>query len=483
MDPSAPPFVAPRRKKGKKPARNFPPSESGASSSGNVPISPQPYLPPGPSPFKRQRSSTVSSLPPIDERYLKGAPPSAYFMNLFHKINMEQKIGASLNDNKDTVVMIEMIYLIHKDYRSAVDALTETIETLTEELDAFRSATPRPATPTPIPFPLAVPETEKKSTDPDTRSANPPAAPPPPSWATVARRGGKKTHTNTARNVQVAPKPTNDPKPPQPKKGLTARERRLVIKREGAPLTMTALELRNEINHALAATFVQTVTLKGNTVSLTTMESVKATTLNSKVGAFLHLIPGTVSVHLDTPVTQLLVHGIATSCSMATIATELTTFNSGLALTTQPRWLTTETSRAGKSASTIVIAITGPKAPDFVGKRLVALSSTYRTERRLRFNSLTQCSNCHGFGHHNNRCTNTVTCQWCALTHPTGGHTCPTATCRMRGRPCNHTVLRCVNCEGPHDAHSVTCPSRPGRAVDDVDCEQLEEEGEEMMDT
>ncbi|RPA89125.1 hypothetical protein L873DRAFT_1723235 [Choiromyces venosus 120613-1] len=48
--------------------------------------------------------------------------------------------------------------------------------------------------------------------------------------------------------------------------------------------------------------------------------------------------------------------------------TELTTFNSGLALTQQPRWLTSDESRTGKSASSIVITITGPKAPLFVDK-------------------------------------------------------------------------------------------------------------------
>jgi len=53
---------------------------------------------------------------------------------------------------------------------------------------------------------------------------------------------------------------------PQPKKGLTARERRLVIKREGEPLDTNALDLRDDINQALAATYVQTVSLQGNTV-------------------------------------------------------------------------------------------------------------------------------------------------------------------------------------------------------------------------
>src|SRR5205807_8643683 len=121
-----------------------------------------------------------------------------------------------------------------------------------------------------------------------------------------------------------------------PRKGPTMRERRFTIKRDGSPLLPTALELRDSINKALSATLVQTVSFEGGNVTFTTMDSVKATSLNSKVSAFLHLIPGTTTVHLHSPASQLLVHGISTSHSLATtIATELTTFTTGLALTQQ----------------------------------------------------------------------------------------------------------------------------------------------------
>jgi len=256
-----------------------------------------------------------------------------------------------------------------------------------------------------------------------------------------------------------APTKSNTLNRPQLQKGLTARERGLVVKREREPLPTTALDLRDDMNLALAATYVQTVSLRGNTVTLTTMESLKATSLNSKVGTFLHLIPGTVGVHLDTPVLHISVHGIPTSKSFAEIASELTTFNRGLSLMGQPRWLTNDDARAGKSASTVVINITGARAPDYVGKRLAAFSSTYRTECHLRFNSHTQCPNCHSYRQDNTRCTNPASCRWCASPHLTGNHTCPTATCLIRGRPCIHTILRCVNCSGPHEAHATQCLS------------------------
>ena len=435
------------------------------------------FTPQGPPSLKRQRSSTASSLPHIDEQYLKHGPPSAYFLNLFHKVNQEKEIGAGAA-GKDTVVLIEMLYLIHKDYRSAIDSLIEDIEALTEEIATLKSATPRPTTPTPIPFDTTGRKAPEIATSKP--SAQPPKNPAPAtqSWATVARRGNKKRNNRLSGSAPPVPRHNNKDGPTL-KKGITARERHLIIKREGGPLATTALDLRNDINHALAGTYLQTVSISGNTVTLNTMENVKATTINGKIGTFLHLIPGTVSVHLDAPTTQLLVHGIPTGETLDTIATELTTFNTGLALTRQPRWLTSDDARIGKSASSIVVTITGPKAPEFVGKRLAAFSTTFRTERRLRFTSSTQCSNCQKFGHHNNKCKALSYCRWCASQHLTGNHICPTATCRLRGRPCTHTILRCVNCDGPHESNSPSCPSHPRKTAE----EQLEGREEEMAFT
>ena len=125
------------------------------------------------------------------------------------------------------------------------------------------------------------------------------------------------------------------------------------------------------------------------------MDSVKATSLNAKAAQFLHLIPGTTTVHLDSPSTHLLVHSIPTSFSIADIGWELTTFNPGLALAELPRWLTTDDKRAGKAASTVTIIATGARAQDFASKsRLCAFSKTFRMERCLRFNLFSQCANC-----------------------------------------------------------------------------------------
>jgi hypothetical protein len=154
---------------------------------------------------------------------------------------------------------------------------------------------------------------------------------------------------------------------------------------------------------------------QANHLMFTTMDTVNATSLSSKISQFQLLIPGLNTVHLDSPSAKLLIHGIPTSYALADIGRELTTLNTGLALAQPPRWLTSDEKRAGKRDSTIVITATGPKAQDFAQQsRLSAISSTYRLERRLRFNQSTQCFNCHQFGYHTLKCAKQSTCRWCS---------------------------------------------------------------------
>jgi len=123
--------------------------------------------------------------------------------------------------------MIEIIYQIHKDYRTAIDALSELIESLTEEVSALMNATPRPDTPTPIPFPLPVTAPEWTAAS-NSRPIALPTAAPHKSWATVARKGRKEKTTMAARAANAPASATTNNRP-QPKKCLTARERRLVL--------------------------------------------------------------------------------------------------------------------------------------------------------------------------------------------------------------------------------------------------------------
>src|SRR5207237_7217746 len=138
--------------------------------------------------------------------------------------------------------------------------------------------------------------TEEKSLKPTNEpSTQLPKAPPPmvpatstPLWSTVAKKG-RKRNTTAPKEPPTVVKPTTT-NPPAIRKGLTARERRLIIKREGAPLNTTALALRDDINQALSGTYVQTVTISENNLTITTIESILTTSLNSNISTFLHLI-------------------------------------------------------------------------------------------------------------------------------------------------------------------------------------------------
>jgi hypothetical protein len=152
-----------------------------------------------------------------------------------------------------------------------------------------------------------------------------------------------------------------------------------MIKRDGSPLTISNITIRDSINPALNATLIQGVECNSaNHLMFTTKDMAKATSLNSRISQFLHLIAGVTTVYLDCPSAQMLVHGIPTSYALADSGRELTTLNTGLSLAQQPRWLTSDEKHAGKKASTIVITATGRKALDFVQEsRVSAFSSTY----------------------------------------------------------------------------------------------------------
>ena len=115
---------------------------------------------------------------------------------------------------------------------------------------------------------------------------------------------------------------------PTQAKEITHRERRLLIKRDGTPLTSSTVAIRDRIKTGLQATLIQLVVCwPDNNLTFITMETVMAATLSNKVSSFLHLIPGTTTVRLDFPTLQILLHGLPTNRSLPDITQELTTFN------------------------------------------------------------------------------------------------------------------------------------------------------------
>ena len=324
-----------------------------------------------------------------------------------------------------------------------------------------------PESPTPTQKPTAPGEGCPSPAAPHIQDPKPTLTPVVPLWSHVAGKRAKKPAPPPPSKAphNAPPAATSSPSAPSPAqaKEITHRERRLLIRRDGTPLTSSIVAIRDSINTALQATLIQRVVCRpDNNLTLITMETVKAASLSNKVFSFLHVIPGTTTVSLDFPTMQILVHGLPTDRSLPHIAQELTTCNTGLALSRPPCWLTPDNCRASKGISTVVLTLTGSGAQEAASRsRLAAFSATFKVEHHLRFNRYTQCLGSHNFSHHTLRCTNTPRCRWCAGAHSTRDHTCPTSTCIMKSCPCPHTTLKCVACDGPNEAHSAQCPERP----------------------
>ncbi|RPA98280.1 hypothetical protein L873DRAFT_1790420 [Choiromyces venosus 120613-1] len=209
----------------------------------------------------------------------------------------------------ETLIFFKMLDTIQAKYRRSIDGLQEEIDALSSDLDQLRVPPAQPPTTTEsAPDTQMAPEsTSAPAQEPASLSAPTPTSVGAPSWATVTRKGKKKAPTTPKPTPAAKPSPLQEatlPSPPWRQQGFC----------------LPSLDLWHN-----------------------------------------YCPPG-------TPATQPLIHGLPTSHSPATIATELTTYNSGLALNQQPRWLTPDESHAGKAASSIVITITGPKAPLFVSK-------------------------------------------------------------------------------------------------------------------
>ena len=376
------------------------------------------------SPTKRQRSDTLSPSLPHWEQL--GKDPRSYWSARLHESKLSTQNTGPLSLSLEVTSYLDQMA---KDLTRKLDFLGELLHTkrgarlameqslallqnrLTTKEETVGSLTVATASPPP-PQPQA-PGSTPGPARPAPAAPAPSAAPGPSSWAQVVKRA-RKPSTIPSMSPTAAPAAQPATKqPPPPKKGITHRKRPLIIKRDGSPLTTSVVTVRDSINTALQATLIQRVVCRpNNNITLITTDTVRAFSLSSRVSQFLHLIPGTTSVLLDDPTAQLLVHGIPTTHSLNTIAREITTFNSGLAHSQRPRWLTPDDRRANKRVSTVVITITGPKAQDFASAtRLSAFSTTFKLERHLRFNQYTQCANCQQFGHYTLKCPNPPVCR------------------------------------------------------------------------
>jgi len=123
-----------------------------------------------------------------------------------------------------------------------------------------------------------------------------------------------------------------------------------------------------------------------------------------------------------------------------------------------PVWLTSEEVRQGKLHESVILAF---KSEEEVKKalrnQLVIAGVSVRTAVYLVSKLTDQCKRCQKFDHHQTKCQNQETCQFCAGNYNTRQHECFLCLTQIKGTICAHTVYKCVNCQKKHQSNSVEC--------------------------
>ena len=126
-----------------------------------------------------------------------------------------------------------------------------------------------------------------------------------------------------------------------------------------------------------------------------------------------------------------------------------------------PRWLTNETRRQGKDASTLAIVVVGDlKTTDFGTNYLYVRNRTSTIVEYLDHGPTTQCKHCQLYGHPTTMCKAELpACAVCNKSHLTKDHPCTIATCKA-GPSCTHPPIVCASCGDGHKSSDPNCPKR-----------------------
>jgi hypothetical protein len=148
--------------------------------------------------------------------------------------------------------------------------------------------------------------------------------------------------SNTNPAAPLAPK-ASPPKSANNNTTTPFRPCSLIVKQDGTALCLSPLQLCVTLNKALGFTAILSTQVSRGTgggdtgnVSLTLMENLLAPKLYAKVGEHLNTIPGALSLHIDTPIVHMVVHGVPTDIFLELLQQELTTYNPGLVMSSQP---------------------------------------------------------------------------------------------------------------------------------------------------
>jgi hypothetical protein len=265
-------------------------------------------------------------------------------------------------------------------------------------------------------------------------------------WITIQKQNEKNAQKNTEKN--------------KPKKTTSLSDRQIVLVSD-TPTAFDALKIRNAFNRAFTtkggvqSPVVASVTgsAKGNKIITTTPAFTAKYLLENEV--IWKDITDFKTAQPITPWFKVVIHKLPTNHSLEVLKEEIEIFNKGLKVVGNPFWLTPEARRESQNFGSACVAFaTEEEAQRAIRGKLYILGQSLRAEKLRVINNSKQCSKCQGFGHLETRCQK-IACQICSEAHHTSLHKCK--SCATKGKPCVHTIFKCVNCSKPHAANSQDC--------------------------
>jgi hypothetical protein len=169
---------------------------------------------------------------------------------------------------------------------------------------------------------------------------------------------------------------------------------------------------------------------------------------------------------------KLAVHGIPTDHypdteeGMQRLQEDIEQSNGPLTLAQPPHYMSHPDKRAGRTASSVVIAVrTQEELNKLKRNKVTVLFEPRKVTDYFTARSIDQCRRCQQLGHHQATCRNNSgpICSFCAGNHPTEKHQCPECPNRL-GKSCPHTAHKCSNCtaagntDTEHVAFNPRCP-------------------------
>jgi hypothetical protein len=156
--------------------------------------------------------------------------------------------------------------------------------------------------------------------------------------------------------------------------------------------------------------------------------------------------------------TRFVLNGVSTNASPEEVQRKMGTIYVSICLGSSPRWLTTPEQTQGKTASSMVITVTGQHTIKRIGRsRLYLFNNRCNLKEYITFTPRTRCGKFQLYGHPTSMCSAThPCCGVCAQPYSTKNHPCAIPSCK-RGPACSHPPIMCALCRLRHKATDPTC--------------------------